>query len=384
MKLQNLFIATILLFLTINSIFAQQFLDEILAHDGETREYRIYIPASYDGNSPFPLLFNFHGGSGNIDSQVATADMRSLADTANFIIVYPQALPDPGDDGSTNWLHKEPTDVDDVFFVDAMIETIAAQYTIDESRIYACGYSLGGEFTYELACRLNEKIAAVGAVARTMGTAAFDNCVPVHPTGILTILGTDDQISPYDGLEWAGIQYYLSADDMHDYWVTHNNASSTPIITQLPNTNQSDGSTVEHYVWGSGDECVSVEHLKVNGGGHDWPGTFGNMDIDASVEIWNFVSTYNLDGLITCGTTAIDEFNSEQKTIIYPNPATNSIRIDGNLTNSESYQIYSATGILVLSGEISETNQNIDLSDLTSNVYFLRIGDELLKFVTMR
>lgn len=384
MKLQNLFIAAILLFLTSNSLCAQQFLDETLAHDGETRAYRIYIPASYDGSSAFPLLFNFHGGNGDIDSQVAIADMRPIADTANFIIVYPQALQDPGDGGSTNWLHKEPTDVDDVFFVEAMIELIATQYAIDESRIYACGYSLGGEFTYELACRLNEKIAAVGAVARTMGTAAFDNCAPVHPTGILTILGTDDNISPYDGLEWAGIQYYLSADDMHNYWATHNNASTTPIITELPNTSPSDGSTVERHVWGNGDECVSVEHLKVNGGGHDWPGSFGNMDIDASLEIWNYVSTFNLEGLINCGTTAVNAPNSKQETVIYPNPATNSITIDRIFTNTQNYQIYSATGTLVLSGEIGARGNTIDLSDIAPNIYFLRIGKEVWKFVSIR
>ena len=126
--------------------------------------------------------------------------MRPIADTAGFILVYPQALPDPNDGGSTNWLHKNPTSVDDIFFVAAMIDNIAAQYNINEERVYACGYSLGGEFSYELACRLNARIAAVGVVARTMGTAAFNICSPTHPTGIITILGTDDFISPYDGL----------------------------------------------------------------------------------------------------------------------------------------------------------------------------------------
>ena len=45
-----------------------------------------------------------------------------------------------------------------------------------------------------------------------------------------------------------------------------------------------------------------VEELKVIGGGHDWPGSFGNMTIDANREIWQFVSRYDINGLIGCTT----------------------------------------------------------------------------------
>lgn len=370
--------------MSMTSLIGQQLLEQTLLYDGETREYTIYIPESYQG-AEMPLLFNFHGGSGDIASQIAIADMRSIADTAGFILVYPQALADPGDGGSTNWLHKEPTSVDDVFFVNAMIDAIASEYEINESRIYACGYSLGGEFTYELACRLNNRIAAVGAVARTMGTAAFDNCVPSHPTGIITILGTDDSTSPYDGLVWGGVQYYLSADEMHDYWTTYNNASSEPSVLELPNLDVSDGSTVERYLWSDGDGCVSVEHLKVIGGGHDWPGSFGNMDIDASLEIWNYVSKYNLEGLISCGVTSLDEEIKERNEItIYPNPGTDRITIGMDLTSKQEYHIYDTTGRRILSGEIDSDNKTIDLADIPSNIYFLTIEDKLLKFVKMK
>ena len=75
--------------------------------------------------------------------------MSSMADTANFIAVYPQALPDPSDGGSTNWIHKDPTTVDDVYFIDALIDSIASDYLVNLDRVYACGYRWG-EFTFEL------------------------------------------------------------------------------------------------------------------------------------------------------------------------------------------------------------------------------------------
>ena len=135
-------------------------------------------------------------------------------------------MPDPTDGGSTSWTHKEPTILDDIFFVEAMIDALASHYMIDESRVYACGYSNGGEFTFELACRLSDRIPSIGVVARSK------------------------------------------------YIETYNNTDTTPTVVQMPSLSSSDGSTVEYY--------------KVIGGGHDWPGSFGNMDIDASLVIWGF------------------------------------------------------------------------------------------------
>ena len=54
---------------------------------------------------------------------------------------------------------------------------------------------------------------------------------------------------------------------------------------------------------------MSVVELKVNGGDHDWPGTFGNMDINASVEIWRFLSRHNINGLINCATSNYENLN---------------------------------------------------------------------------
>ena len=380
---QLLYVIFIFLF-TNYSIFAQQQIDETLTYDGEIRQYTIYIPATYQSTEAAPLMFNFHGGGGGIQDQIYVSDMRALAELNGFILVYPQALSDPNDGGSTNWLHKEPTDVDDVFFIDELITTISAQYSINGNRIYACGYSLGGEFTYELACRLNEKIAAVGVVARTMGTAAFDNCAPLHPTGILTILGTDDAISPYEGLTWGGIQYYLSADETHEYWASYNNTDSNPVITDLPNTNPSDGSTVERHVWSNGDACVTVEHLKVLGGDHDWPGTFGNMDINSNEEIWNFVSQFDLYGLIDCMPNTVESnLDNTVKIDVYPNPVVNTITIELENRVSQEFKIYSTTSDIVMEGKINSNIQSIDVSSLPSNVYFISLNNQTIRFLKL-
>ena len=71
--------------------------------------------------------------------------MRPIADTVNFIAIYPQAAIDP-EGGTTSWIHKAPTNHDDIFFIEAVIDALSLQYAIDQSRIYACGYSEGRFF----------------------------------------------------------------------------------------------------------------------------------------------------------------------------------------------------------------------------------------------
>ncbi len=370
-RLLSLFIFTSLLSLS----YAQDFISETIQHDGLTREYSIYVPSSYDGTTDFPLLFNFHGGNDIIANWQTTSDMTSIADTADFILVYPQARPDPSDGNSLNWLPKTPGTFDDVPFVSEMIDSIASEYEIDQNRIYACGYSLGGEFSYELACKLSSRIAAIGAVARTMQADPNSYCSPVHPTGVLTILGTDDFISPYDGLTFDGIEYYISAAETHSYWAAYNNCDLNATMSSV-------SPSVERYTWSTASGCAYVEELKVIGGGHDWPGSFGNMTIDANEEIWQFVSRYDINGLIGCTTTSINENNNSQVNYkVYPNPLSSHLTIEIEIAKGKEYRIYSTIGELVLTGRLNSNISTIDLLSLSPNLYILNIDNHSIKLI---
>ena len=106
---------------------------QTLSHDGEEREYLLYIPESYDNSYDYPVLFNFHGGSGTSDDQLYISDMRSLADAERFIIVYPQGTVLEGE--STHWntllpgmLEDNKSDVDDFGFTAAIIDELDSEY----------------------------------------------------------------------------------------------------------------------------------------------------------------------------------------------------------------------------------------------------------------
>ena len=355
--------------------YSQTFISQTIQHDGLTREYSLYVPPSYDGTTNFPLLFNLHGGGGTNTAWQAASDMRPIADTADFILVYPQARPDPSDGNSFNWIPKTPGTFDDVPFFSSMIDAIASNYQIDQNRIYACGYSLGGDMTFELGCKLNNRIAAIAPVARTMQANPSSFCSPVHPTGVLTILGTDDLVSPYNGIVFAGIEYYISAAATHSYWATQNNCNPTATMTTV-------SPSVERYTWSTPSGCAYVEELKVLGGGHDWPGSFGNMTIDSDSEIWRFVSRYDINGLIGCSTTSINENNGQTNNFkVFPNPFKQELTIEVKSIQSKAFSIYNVIGELVISGKLNSQVNTIDLSSLAPNVYILNIENKSIRVI---
>ena len=355
--------------------YSQTFISQTIQNDGLTRGYSIYVPASYDGTTNFPLLFNLHGGGGTNSAWQVTSDMRPIADTADFILVYPQARPDPSDGNSFNWIPKVPGTFDDVPFFSSLIDTIANNYQIDQHRIYACGYSLGGDMAFELGCKLNNRIAAIAPVARTMQTNPNSFCSPVHPTGVLTILGTNDLVSPYNGIVFGGIEYYISAAATHRYWATRNNCNTTATMSAV-------SPSVERYTWSTSSGCAYVEELKVIGGGHDWPGSFGNMTIDANEEIWQFVSRYDINGLIGCATTSIHENNSMLENYrVYPNPVNTELTIDLGLAEEKEFRLYNPIGELVLGGVLNSQISKIDLSSLAPNVYILNIENQSIRLI---
>jgi polyhydroxybutyrate depolymerase len=225
--------------------------------------------------------------------------MRPIADTANFIIIYPQATTDSS--GNPTWHlggeNSKSTSVDDVGFVSHIIDEVSSIYSVDLERVYVTGFSNGGYLAYEIACLLSNKIAGIGSVAGHMFIDTYNYCDPSHPTPLINIHGTEDF---YDGI--AG--YYLDQNLSNRYWTEYNNTDPDPVITYIENTNTQDGSTVELHSWLNGDNGISVVHFKVMGGGHSYPNLnpssskgYENGDIDSNSEIWNFLSRYDINGL---------------------------------------------------------------------------------------
>jgi len=358
-------------------ISAQQTINESIIHDGIQRNYIVYIPEIYDGSSAVPLVLNFHGYGSNATQQMFYGDFRDIADTEGFLLVHPEGTLSNGNQfWNVGFPGTTSSTIDDVGFTEALIDELANSYAIDLDRVYATGMSNGGFMSFLLACQLSEKIAAVASVTGSMTPGTFNDCNAQHPTPVLQIHGTNDSVVPYDGNSiWT-----LPIVDVVSYWVNYNNCDTTPTTTTFPDLDLSDGSTVEHSVYEDGDLGSTTEHMKVIGGGHTWPGSIintpgTNQDIDASMEIWSFFSRFDINGPLS-----VNEFENRQVSI-YPNPTNSTINLSLSFSEEVNYELFSPLGQQLIIGTIKSSNQEIDISNLSPNIYYLKLANQVFKIL---
>ena len=375
---------TCLLSLVQTQGFAQQNFMDTIWSGGIMRTFRVYVPAIYDGQTPRPLLFNFHGnGGGNAVNFENATKFRSVADTANFILITPNGTVDPAfPQYGQLWNNFTCcTSVDDVLFVSDMIDSLNGKYNIDNTRIFASGFSNGGLMVYDLACKLSHRVAAVASVAGTMITTRLKSCSPTRVVPVLEIHGTLDGNVPFNGGLISGDDTLASVTAVLSFWRGFNQCTLFPTITNFPNINTMDGSTVQQSIYPNCNDGSALELLKILSGGHSWPGwSFpnANQDIIADKEIWRFFSQHNLNGSVSSS----DKTNKSEWTF-FPNPANDLLHITlPERTGKISIQITDFLGNVVLQNSIpnAATDQiSFEVSSLTNGIYFLEIQNGLQK-----
>jgi len=296
--------------------------EKTIVVDSLQRQYRIYMPPSLEG--PAPLVLNFHGLNTDAFIQELYTQMNAVADTGGFILVYPQGIAQRWNVGIAGLEHDS---VDDVGFVEVLLDTLLSQYPIDTNRIYATGMSLGGFMSYRLACELSHRIAAVASVAGLMSHPQFRACRPGRPVPVMHIHGVADPVVAYNG-----DREFVSVDSVMSLWKTHNHCAQEPVVSLMPDRSPGDGTLVLKLQYAC-DPSAEVVLYMVQNGGHTWPGgfpipTFGLTcyDIQASGEIWNFLRQFSLQGRLT----GLLPARKEEPVRLFPNPFGEKLNLQSN------------------------------------------------------
>jgi poly(3-hydroxybutyrate) depolymerase len=135
------------------------------------REYILRLPDGYNGTQPNRIIFAFHGMQGSAE-QVDNGDppndgleptgpyygIKEHAD-AHTIFVAGQADPTWGDG--------------DVEYVTTLVDKLKGELCIDETRILATGFSMGGIMTLRVACNLYDTFRAVAPMSCSLSAS---NC----------------------------------------------------------------------------------------------------------------------------------------------------------------------------------------------------------------
>ena len=333
-------------------------------YGGLSREYYLYIPAHYDSTKPTPVVLVLHG-LGDTISNFKSINMNLVADTANFIFAMPQAITDPlagasaWNSGAGEFGFTLNSNVDDVGFLNAILDSTAAYYNVDQTRLYSTGFSMGGFMTNRLGCELNNRIAAIASVSGTIGT--YLTCSPTRVVPACHFHGTADQVVAYTGDMFGNDPEQLVA-----YWRSHDGCDSIPVIDTLPKL-VPDTLTFIHYTYPNGKFGSDVEFYKVVNGTHEW---IYEQNMNYSVAIWQFFYKHKW----VDQTTAVNEVPATVELKVFPNPANDLLNIEFNGLSSNTRQqlvITDLTGRVVLRSElpVNQSTQQIDTRNWAAGSY---------------
>jgi polyhydroxybutyrate depolymerase len=234
-----------------------------------TRTAQVRLPRRRSSRA-LPLVLVLHGARGSGAAMEHYTRFSRRAEAAGFAVVYPSS-------GRNLWTLAPGRGPDDVAFIDALLDRLLSGACFDPNRVSAAGLSNGGGFAARLACDLSGRLAAVAMVAG--GYSTVRPCHPDHPLSILEMHGTADPVVPYRG----------GAGDVPGWvrrWVAHNGCDGHPARSNPV-------ARVTRSVWAHCHAGVVVEHLRIAGGHHQWPGSHPRdrgrrIGLSATDEIWRF------------------------------------------------------------------------------------------------
>ena len=235
--------------------------------------------------APLPLVMAFHGAGGTGPGMADYSGLSDTADRYGFAVLYPTA-------GSSRhfWSLNANMPPDDVGRIKALLPQAEQAACADTTRIYATGVSNGGGFSARLGCELAGTIAAVAPVAG--GYRALDDCPDGRQVSVLEIHGTSDHVVPYNGKppDYKGaVSGFLAGwvrRDGCDAKATHTRPEKGVLRFTHPNC----------------DTGLAVEHLRLAGTDHGWPGAsppwprHNPSQLEANEEVWRFFAAHRLPG----------------------------------------------------------------------------------------
>lgn len=197
----------------------------------DQRPYTLNVPTGYVSGTPTPLVVMLHGYGVTGAIQEQYFKFRPVAEANTWLY----AIPDGTKDASNRqfWAATNAccgTGVDDVAYLTAVIDDVAAQYSVDPKRIYLLGHSNGGFMAHRMACDRADKIAAIVSLAGATWNDA-SACTPTGPVAVAQVHGTLDATILYDGGTAFGV--YPSAMTTFSRWSVLNSCSQVAARTPL-------------------------------------------------------------------------------------------------------------------------------------------------------
>lgn len=242
-----------------------------------TRTMLSYAPEKLPYNPP--LVISLHGMGQDAVYQKNQCNWEAVADTAKFVVVYPNGLNNGWDISGTT----------DTKFIEAIIDTMYNRYHINRNRVYVSGFSMGAMMTYHCMAKLSHKVAAFGPVSGI--PVDYRNPSGTRPVPIIHTHGTGDNVVYYNGDANHPAGGYGSIPDYVKKWAEFDGCNLTPVVIKpYPKNKPSSAATYTRYA--NGKDGVEVVLISIKDKGH----LHSNdpASVITTQEIWNFCKQYSL------------------------------------------------------------------------------------------
>lgn len=159
------------------------------------REYRLRVPPALRSSAgPLPLVLAVHGGASNAEKFQELSGFDEVADEKGFLVAYPEGFAFSWNAGPCCGPAKLAR-VDDVGFLEKLIDRLVEAKVADPERVYVSGFSNGGGMAYRMACEGPGRVRAIGVVSASL----VIDCDPGRPVSAMIVHGRADRSVPYEG-----------------------------------------------------------------------------------------------------------------------------------------------------------------------------------------
>ncbi|RYG46680.1 hypothetical protein EON79_09505 [bacterium] len=240
--------------------------ERTMVSGGVTRKFILRVPKAYDASKPVPLVIVLHGWTSTAAAMESYSGMAEEAEKRGYVSVFPDGL-GQSQGWNAGFIDLSFQKKDDIGFIGELMTETGKQVGIDPKRIYVCGHSNGAFLTYAVGAKYGDKIAAIGAVAGTIGLpkSTGKNMIP-DPAAKLSVIAIHGRLDPTVGYGGGTVQALLQgvgAQDAATWWAEKVGAKD-------PQTQDTYG--VETKIWRS-PEGYDVELVSFAKGKHEWPGS---------------------------------------------------------------------------------------------------------------
>ncbi len=163
-------------------------------YNGTTLPYRLFIPESYTPSKRYPIVLALHGaGEAGSDNLIQIQRYRlatSWADPINQA-KYPCFVVAPQTPDGSSWSGT------DLATANAILDSLAAEFSIDANRMYVTGLSMGGFGTWDIIASFPDRFAAAVPMS---GGSGSNNAPALLRVPIWNFHGAIDDVVP---VQWS-------------------------------------------------------------------------------------------------------------------------------------------------------------------------------------